>query len=225
MELIVSNNATTTTAANQIPTINPEKETPVQLTTPDSNEPTDPSPQDQVLERLVLPAFETYDPIDAGLIEEDYAYLLLEEFKSSFILTFPFVLVDVDGPTLRREEPFLFHAILTVTAYENKRLLLQLENTLRHEIARMIEHCRKSLGILQGLLVYTAWYHCFYHPVNQQLAIMIQLCVALVQDLGYSKNVKGKPRPMSIAQCGKFDEPDPIASKRAFLGTFFLTVT
>lgn len=154
-----------------------------------------------------------YDPIEEGIIEERHAYRLVQEFKTAFVEAFPFVLVVADPQTLRQKQPFLFHAILAVTSHETPRIQYLLGDELRRQIALIIEHSRKSLEILQGLLVYAAWYHPFYHPMNQQIAIIIQLCVAYVQDLGFSSNQKQK----------KAD--DPLPGKRAFLGTYFLTIT
>ncbi|KAH7372288.1 hypothetical protein BKA66DRAFT_572409 [Pyrenochaeta sp. MPI-SDFR-AT-0127] len=171
-----------------------------------------------------ISAFQDYDPIGAGLIDEHDAIRLLAKFKTTFMVSFPFVVVDADAPTLRREQPFLFHAILAVTAYETPNIQYLLADELKRQIARMIEHSHKSMGMLQGLLVYTAWYHSFYHPVTQQLAIVIQLCVALVQDLGCSRNQKDKSHLTSLSSSGKSNKVDPVAGKRAFLGTYFLTV-
>jgi hypothetical protein len=124
----------------------------------ESNAPTDAATDALPLKKLAPPwldaaAFQNYDPVTAGLIDEQHAYRLVDEFKASFVWAFPFVVVEVDGPALRRQEPFLFHAILTVAAYDTPGLQYVLSDKLRHEIGRIVEYSRKSLGILQGLLV------------------------------------------------------------------------
>lgn len=163
--------------------------------------------------------------MEAGVIDERHAHRLVEEFKTSFVECFPFVVVDVDASTLRREQPFLFHSILTVTSYASPQIQYLLSEELRRQLARIIEHARKSLEILQGLLVYGAWYHAFYHPASQQLAIVVQLCVALVQDLGLSRNGKSKPNKLSLTGCGTQGGPKgTLSEKRALLGAYFLTV-
>jgi hypothetical protein len=69
-------------------------------------------------------------------------------------------------------------------------------------------------------------YHAFYHPADQQLAIVAQLCVALVQDLGLSRNTAARDSKWSIATCAISSRPTgSLTEKRAYLGTFFLTVT
>lgn len=195
----------------------------------ESNAPTDAATQALPIEQLTRPqldavAFQTYDPVTAGLIDEQHAYRLVDEFKKSFVWSFPFVVVEVNGPTLRSQEPFLFHSILTVTAYDTPGLQCVLSDKLRHEIARIVEYSRKTLGILQGLLVYGGWYHGFYHPVTQQLTIVVQLCVALVHDLGLSKTAKPKPGKWPITDCGTGRPKGTVAEKRAFLGTYVLSV-
>lgn len=217
-------------AKNVDPTIKAPEAVPIQTVTPESSAPTDAayaSPADPIARYWAeLSAFKAYDPVEAGLLDEQHAYRLVENFRTLLVLNFPFVLVDMDGPTLRHHEPFLFHAILTVTAFDTPKIQYLLSGELRRQVSRLIEHSRKSLGILQGLLVYAAWYHSFYHPANQQLAIIVQLCVALVQDLGLSRNTKTKPGKWSVAECGLLSRPKgSLAEKRAYLGTFFLTVT
>jgi hypothetical protein len=157
----------------------------VQFPTPDSTTPTDTvqntSPHNHVTRYWTeAEPFQAYDPVDAGVIDEQHAYRLVQEFQTSFVWAFPFVIIDVDAPTLRQREPFLFHAILTVVAYDTPPVQHKLSEQLRHEIGRVVEQSRKSLGTLQGLLVYGGWYHGFYHPANQQLTTIVQLCVALV---------------------------------------------
>jgi hypothetical protein len=159
-----------------------------------------------------------------SVIGEQHAYRLVQEFQESFVWAFPFVVVEVDGPTLRHQEPFLFHAVLTVTAYDTPNIQYLLSEQLRHQIGRIVEFSRKSLGILQGLLVYGGWYHGFYHPANQQLTVVVQLCTALVQDLGLSKPKRTMPGKWSTSNCGIRNRPkSSLAEKRAFLGTCFLT--
>ncbi|KAF2035936.1 hypothetical protein EK21DRAFT_106773 [Setomelanomma holmii] len=201
------------------------------VVTPDSSAPTDDaaahvSPTNaQARYWIESPPFEAYDPIDVGVLDEEHAYRLVQEFRTSFVSSFPFIVLDGDGPSLRRQAPFLFLAILTITAYDTPRIQCLLSEELRRQMARTIEHCRKSLDILQGLLVYGAWYHTFYRPANQQLAIIVQLCVALVQDLGLSSPAKPKPNKWSFADCGILGRPKgSLAEKRAYLGTYLLSV-
>lgn len=172
--------------------------------------------------------FEAYDPVKAGIISEHAASKLVEEFKQSFVLGFPFVVIppSVDTDTLRTTCPFLFLSILTITSYRTPDIQRELGNQLKSQIAlRIIEHSHKSLEILQGLLVYGAWYHFFYRPANQQLAVVIQLCVAIVQDLALSKNPKEKEKKPRANEDPFATSPlmdRGSAGERAYLGTYYL---
>lgn len=134
----------------------------------------------------------------------------------------------MDVNTLRQRQPFLFHSITAVMAYGTPSKQRLLATELKNQIAsRIIGHSHKSLEILQGLLVYGAGSYFFYQPENQQLAIVLQLCVAMVQDLGLSKNPKATMRKPNSSedQCGTaFNTERLAAENRALLGTYFLTV-
>ncbi|KAL6702475.1 hypothetical protein ACN47E_001630 [Coniothyrium glycines] len=174
-------------------------------------------------------SFPPYDPIKAGVISEERANRLVSEFKNSFTSNFPFVVLDDDATasTLRHQQPFLLHAVLAVASYETPVIQCVLGDEFRRQIAQTVEHSCRSLEILQGLLVYLAWYHTFYHPKTQQMALIVQMCVALVQDLALTSNRKQKAVLSSRMQYqgAVLTKPeDFIASKRALLGTFYMSV-
>lgn len=174
---------------------------------------------------VTSPPFTFYDPIEAGVLDEQHAVRLVEEFKTSFIPTFPFVLVESDAATLRQQQPFLFLAILTITSIDTPPIQHLLADEMKRQLGRIIEHSRKSLDILQGLLVYAAWYHTFYAPSTQQIAIIVQLCVALVQDLGLTKKPTQKAQRWVVAECELgWRSKGNLIEKRAYLGAFFLSV-
>ncbi|KAF2683132.1 hypothetical protein K458DRAFT_390404 [Lentithecium fluviatile CBS 122367] len=174
--------------------------------------------------------FKPYDPIEADVLSQNSASKLLKEFGESFIQSFPFVVIPTttDAMTLRNDFPFLFHSIMTVTTYRTPATQRALSEELKEQIAtRILRHSHKSLEILQGLLIYGAWYHFFYNPTNQQMATIIQLCVAMVQDLGLSRSRKEKTQkmPFSEKQFGmKWSSEGLFAERRAFLGTYYLAV-
>jgi hypothetical protein len=174
-----------------------------------------------------MPFYEAYDPITAGVVDEQHATLLLHEFNNNFVLSFPFVVVTDGLPTLRRDHPFLLHAILTVTSYASPQIQHELADELKRQVARLVEHSQKGLGVLQGLMVYVAWYHTFYHPATQQLGLLIQMCVAMVQDLD-GRNLKTSLNNLSEGRnLYTADEKDlrSLAHYRALLGTYCLSVT
>ena len=50
-----------------------------------------------------------FDPIEAGIVDEDRAAALLDQFRNSFVLSFPFVVIPSSATVdiLRRSQPFL----------------------------------------------------------------------------------------------------------------------
>lgn len=225
IDLIAAKNTTSGTTDNDAPiqVVTPESSAPTVAAVPDS--PKLQAPQHWTETSGYKSVYTPFDPVEAGFIDEEHACRLVEEFRTSFVPFFPFVVVDDNGKTLRKEQPFLFLAILAVTAHATPRIQFVLSEEMRRQLARIIEHARKSLEILQALLIYGAWYHAFFHPANQQLAIVVQLCVALVQDLGLSRNIRTKPGKWSVGDCAGSGRPKgTLAEKRAYLGTFFLNV-
>ena len=72
-----------------------------------------------------------------------------------------------------------------------------------------------GLEILQGLLVHAAYYQYFYMPGTQHLAVVMQLCVAVAQNMGQSKIAR------TAHDLGLRSEMS-AADKRALLCTYFL---
>ncbi|KAF2119342.1 hypothetical protein BDV96DRAFT_343251 [Lophiotrema nucula] len=174
------------------------------------------------------PGVSVFDPVSAAYLTEDRAAALLKRFQDEFVWSFPFVVVSGNVKDVRKQQPFLFHAVMTTMTYETPLLQHTLAEEFKNQISsRIILQSHKSLEILQGLLVFTAWYHFSYRVQNQQLAIIIHLCIALVQDLGLNKNPKDKVRgvPLSKEDCGVIFKGDRSnAEKRAFLGTYYVAV-
>ncbi|KAH7383846.1 hypothetical protein BKA66DRAFT_511923 [Pyrenochaeta sp. MPI-SDFR-AT-0127] len=159
-----------------------------------------------------------YDPVDDGLIDQVQANALLDDFRTSLIEQFPFVVLDVsaDADTLRQQQPFLFLSIMTATTYKTPTLQHILAEKFRDQVAvRIVGSSHKGLEILQGLLVHAAYYQFFYRPRKQQLAVMLQLCIAMVQDLGQAKNTREHHNKSPTSSTSQ-------AEKRALLGAYYL---
>jgi hypothetical protein len=159
-----------------------------------------------------------YDPIDAGLLNEPQANFQLDEFRHSFTKQFPFVYLEKsrDVPILRREQPFLFLSIMASTSYRMPTIQRILAAKFRDQIGSHISACTlQGLEILQGLLVHAAYYQYFYMPGTQHLAVVMQLCVAVAQNMGQSKTAR------TAHDMGPRSEMS-AADKRALLGTYYL---
>jgi hypothetical protein len=159
-----------------------------------------------------------YDPVETGLLEEDLAVSLLNEFRQENSNSFPFVIVgpSMDANSLRREQPFLFLSIMAVMTYRTPNVQCILAEAFRDQVAvRIVQGSHKGLEMLQGLLVHSAYYHYYYKPLKQQLALIIQMSVAMAQELGLSKKCSNRGAT----------ETTPVlsaAENRALLGTYFL---
>lgn len=104
------------------------------------------------------------DVISKGVVSLERAQKSLDFYRSK-TASFPFVYISPDCSLdrLRREKPFLLHAILTCGAQSNLKLQQALELELRELLSRkMLIAGEKSMDLLQGLLVYLAWYVLIY---------------------------------------------------------------
>jgi hypothetical protein len=77
-----------------------------------------------------------------------------------------------------------------------------------------------SMDLLQGLLVFVAWYQYFCVPGKHQYFLMLQLCVNMCHELRLDLNEKGKRGLEEAETQGKVRNPEEI---RALLGTYYLS--
>jgi hypothetical protein len=100
------------------------------------------------------------DVIGTGIISLDAAEKLLQEYRTH-VPHFTFVAISQHDSlkSLRREKPFLLLSILATSSRCHKQLQDKLEKEVRKDLGqRVIVQGDKSLDLLQGLLVYLAWY-------------------------------------------------------------------
>lgn len=100
------------------------------------------------------------DVIDRGIVRFDDAVTLLESFRETFMLCFPFIFIapEVTLAQLRAEKPLLLLAILKVSSYKNAAAQQILEETFQTAVAdQMIFAHNLSMDVLLGLLVALAW--------------------------------------------------------------------
>ncbi|RSL84585.1 hypothetical protein CEP51_003821 [Fusarium floridanum] len=88
---------------------------------------------------------------------------------------------------------------------------------------RVLLESESSLELLQGILVYLAWYQYHFLPETQQIVQLAQLCVALVHNLGLDQNPDNAKRKVDLGP----DETESYRRStrttdqlRALLGTF-----
>ena len=131
------------------------------------------------------------DVVDRGLLSPRKAEMLVQKFKVLKMPSFPFVVISLDksAEALRHECPFLFLAIITACLEDDVTLQRMIANEIRSAIStRIILENEKSLELLQGLLVYLAWYYYHFAPKSHQMYLMLSIARALVFDLCLDKN-------------------------------------
>lgn len=159
------------------------------LTIPDDPELLDPDsegyhgrepPTTSVLEGLP-------DIVDRGFLSISEAENLVSQFKSRFVWTFPFVVLDPSQSVadLRKGEPLLFLAVIaaTITSAHPIRKLLA-DEIMQHVTSRIVASSERNLGLVRALLVLCAWYRYPAQKGNVQLVLLITMCATMVHDLG-----------------------------------------
>ncbi|CAG8974655.1 hypothetical protein HYALB_00010751 [Hymenoscyphus albidus] len=172
------------------------------------------------------------DCISKGMISFESAEDSLKYFKTKSH-TFPFVLypdeaMGLDG--MRRERPLLLLAILTSAQGRNRRVQEVLEGELKAELGRrVIMVGERSLDLLQGLLVYLAWYHMYIHPRNDQMYQFCQMAAGMAVDLNINHpdgdhNPLDMMTPLRSPKRPKTSSID-LEERRTFLGTYYMTAS
>ncbi|KAM0525571.1 hypothetical protein ACHAPE_000278 [Trichoderma viride] len=159
------------------------------LTVPDDPELLDPDsegyhgrepPTTSVLEGLP-------DIVDRGFLSISEAENLVSQFKSRFVWTFPFVVLDPSQTVadLRKGDPLLFLAVIAATiasAHPIRKLLA--DEIMQHVTSRIVASSERNLGLVRALLVLCAWYRYPAQKGNVQLVLLITMCAAMVHDMG-----------------------------------------
>jgi hypothetical protein len=86
---------------------------------------------------------------------------MLRTYRQEMMPLFPFVWISLDETPekLFQERPMLYMAIMVVTCQENIEVQQKLAQKYREEIGRRIwTLTEKNLDLLQGILVFLAWY-------------------------------------------------------------------
>jgi hypothetical protein len=152
-------------------------------------------------------------------------------FQTHMTPYFPFIVIPktTTASELQREKPFLYQNIMMVTSHRYvSSQLEQRARIMRDASEHMFVYGRKSLDLLQGLLVFIAWYH-HYLGVSPQMSNCIMLATALVFDLGLHKPVGPvEGHDLFIDAMKTFNDrriksPRTLEGKRAFLGLFCLS--
>jgi hypothetical protein len=169
---------------------------------------------------------ETGDIVDRGVVAQDLAQVLLDRFRINAAQQFPFVVIPADASleAVRGNTPFLFLAVTATMMFDNPLLQHRLGEEVRQQaFQRMLSRAEKNLDLLQGLLVYIAWYCHFYRPDTHEELMLSQLCVTLAHELSINKSKTQQVDQLDQCRPVSNAEPSPSLAKaqmRAYLGTY-----
>ncbi|KAL2869453.1 uncharacterized protein BJX67DRAFT_379007 [Aspergillus lucknowensis] len=142
---------------------------------------------------------------------------------------FPFMNVppEVDAATLYQQSPFLLLCILTASLDHNPSLQDALEMKVRNEIAsRLIVGVERSMDLLQGLLVHTAWHVYHWRTYHTHMYMLLQMAAMVVIDLGLDREESFGMQAIpadgrELDQMRELVAPH-AAGQRALLGCYYL---
>ncbi|KAF5686063.1 cercosporin resistance [Fusarium circinatum] len=169
----------------------------------------------------------TLDIVDRGFLSLAEAQSLLDNYRSKAVQHFPFVPIssEITVSHLRSAKPFLFMCVMATMKFDNCSIQHQIGEEIRNQAhQRVLMQSESTLEILQGLLIYLAWYQYFFISYEkQQIVPIAQLCISLVQNLGLDQNPDNMRRKVDLG-------PDETANGRkaarsaeqlrALLGTY-----
>lgn len=183
----------------------------------------------------IFPSFQNFDRIQDIISKGVISFAQAEEALRRFqILGSPFPFVVVPGMSLdalRRHRPFLLLAILAMGTEANETLQHKIERELKETLSRkLIVSAEKSLDLIQGILVYLAWYHFYFDVDNQQLYQLCQMATSLAVDLGINKPLERAneaSNSLVLARTNLFLPSvvslEDLESRRTYLGCYYVS--
>ncbi|KAB5528909.1 hypothetical protein GE09DRAFT_941766, partial [Coniochaeta sp. 2T2.1] len=166
----------------------------------------------------------------------DSAEKLLVEFETRMLLHFPAIAPlpfvnedggDVDGaagftvPRLAKTKPFVLLAILAAASGSRT---LQGHSLYDDEFRKIlglkfVAGGERSLELLQGLVVYTAWYPFHLRPKNKQAFQYVRMVVDMVNDLELDQDPDGEDNNLLPSQKCSDARLEQV---RTYLATYYL---
>jgi hypothetical protein len=154
--------------------------------------------------------------------------VLFERYQRLMAPHMPFVILPADTTALalQQSEPFLMQAITVVASFHDTTRQQSMAKAFMRDLCdRLLINGEKSLGLLQGLLIFSNWYNPhLYAPRNS--TNLLHLAMALATDLnidrgpGEKAQMDAAMKAYGVAKPAKRLTNDEL---RAVLGTFYLT--
>ncbi|KAF2649993.1 hypothetical protein K491DRAFT_707826 [Lophiostoma macrostomum CBS 122681] len=164
-------------------------------------------------------------PMLEELLASGEAESMLHEYRN-MTGSFPFVPVAAGftAQLLSIQKPMLFLAIITIASWKDHQRQMKLDEYFRTELAnRTIIRPRRTLSLVQSLIVYLGWYHFVFSHKTQQIYSLIQLTIGLALDLGlHEKNKRSIGMP-GIPKAAPFSSEVQRERQRSFLGCYYLS--
>ncbi|KAF2492494.1 hypothetical protein BU16DRAFT_574455 [Lophium mytilinum] len=116
----------------------------------------------------------------------------LNFFRSRMLPYFPFIILtpDLVAWQLRQTRPFLFQAILAVTAFSAQIRLARVEELKRILFTSALLKVQSSIDLLLGLLTYLAWSTDAFLGRADLISRLMILAISLVYDLRLFKPLR-----------------------------------
>ncbi|CAN9451550.1 unnamed protein product [Alternaria alternata] len=169
-------------------------------------------------------------PIEHEIVQQmlcsGEADVLLNEYRN-MSATFPFVMLppQITAKQLHEHRPMLLLAVILVSSWKEHTRQMQLDGVFRTELAhRTIIQPRRTLGLVQSVLVYLSWYHFVFSHKTQQIFFLHNLVTGLALDIGLHQDFQ--PIGFPMPQRPKAPPPPPGELRerhRAFLGCYYLS--
>ncbi|ERT00837.1 hypothetical protein HMPREF1624_02070 [Sporothrix schenckii ATCC 58251] len=160
------------------------------------------------------------DVIDRGLVQEELASVLLDEFTTYSEKQFPFVAMPSYASLsyMRRDRPYVLLAVLTVTADTSLQARLALEYRKALSQAMLVES-RNSLDLLQSLYQLS------------QIAVTMAVEINLPSSMSPTLNSLMAPHHQALGQRPRSSRTpteqmaNEIERARTFLGTYCVSAS
>ncbi|KAF2732603.1 hypothetical protein EJ04DRAFT_440740 [Polyplosphaeria fusca] len=166
------------------------------------------------------------DDLFKDLIATKQADSLLAEYRIMFGSS-PYVPIPATASTheLATTKPMLLLAILTAASWREHHRQMALDKLYRTELAnRAIIRPRRTVSLVQSIVVYLSWYHFVFSHKTQQTFSLLQLAIGIAIDLTLHQRSR---RPF-VDFPGRPPQPQLSAGEqrerqRTFLGCYHLS--
>ncbi|KAL0937637.1 zn 2cys6 transcription factor [Colletotrichum truncatum] len=149
----------------------------------------------------------------------DSAEKLLQTFRG-MLKSFPCIALPPDATvmSLSKTKPFLLLAILSTASGSSA---LQGHTLYDEEFRKVlglkfVAGCERTLELLQGLLIYTAWYPFHLRPKSKQAFQYVRMASEIIQDLDLTE-------PFPGVTAGSVLTPEQMDGIRAYLSCYYMT--